>query len=296
MDPRSLTTRLLASLPVLALVGGCAAGTTLAPTTNPAGASAAAPASPAPVATEAAAATASPAGRWNLVSFSDSVFGNGEDGNVIGIDAYGRRITKDLGVGVDVHGFWYGGHTSDEVLELLRSDKELREAIAAADVIVFEVPLGELRYMCPFDSTEWVPTGTPAGWQACAPKVAAHNTANAKLIMDELVALRSPRDAIIRAVNLWEIGYRNNLTLGIEPAMHEIFTSANVGVAAAAAAHGIPVVDAWTAFMGPTGTNDPVTQGYLLSDMSHLSAKGAITLGRLLGDLGYEKAGPAPSP
>jgi hypothetical protein len=296
MSARALGIRALVGIGVLALLAGCGAGATVDPSTAPASAASAAAVTAAPAATAPATVTtsptASPTDEWSVVSFSDSVFGNGDDGNVVGIDAYARRITKDLGVHTRVNGFWYGGYTSDEVLQAIRTDAALREALASADVIVFEIPLGEFRSMCPFDNNNWVPAGTPAEWEACAPEVAAHNTANAKLIVDELVALRSPRDAIIRAVNLWEIGYRKSRELGIEPAMHTIFTSANAGVAAAAAAHGIPVVDTWATFMGPDGTTDPVTVGYLLDDMSHLTAKGAIALGRLLGDLGYAKAGP----
>jgi hypothetical protein len=292
MDARTLTKQVLAGLAVAALLAGCSAGATVAPSSaTPAPATTASPA-----ASAAAAPSASPTAQWSVVSISDSVFGSGDDGDVAAINIYAHLMEKDLGVTTAVHGHWYGGHTSDEVLDLIRNDAALRKDVASANVIVFEVPLGELRYDCPFDNENWHPTGTAAEWEACAPKVAAHNTANAKKIVDELVALRSPDDALFRAVNLWEIGYRDNVRRGIEPAMHTLFTSANAGLVAAAASHGIPVVDAWTAFMGPDGTIDPVATGDLLDDMSHLAGMGAIKLAGLLRGLGYTKAGATLSP
>jgi lysophospholipase L1-like esterase len=157
-------------------------------------------------------------------------------------------------------------------------------------VIVFEVPIGEVRSECPWDNVEWHPLpGTPTEWRSCTAKTAARNTANAGRIIDAIVALRAPADALILASNLWEIGYRDSLARGIEPQMHGMFTTANGALAAAAASHGIPLADAWTAFMGPDGKTDPVATGDLLDDMTHLTPQGAAKLAALWRSLGYEK-------
>ena len=117
-----------------------------------------------------------------------------------------------------IHGYWLGGYTSDQVVEKIQGDGALRAQLASADVIVFEVPVGEFRFECPFDNAEWHPLpGTPTEWWTCTARAAARNTANAGRIMDAIVALRSPADALILASNLWEIGYRANLAQGIEP-------------------------------------------------------------------------------
>ena len=244
------------------------------------------------------AAASSPGGvaHWNLVSISDSVFGNGDDGHLEAVDAYAAGIKRDLGIDVTVHGYWLGGYASDQILRKIGSDSALRAEIASADVIVFEVPVGEFRMECPFNNAEWHPLPErPTEWWTCAARVAARNTANANRIIDAITALRSPADALILASNLWEIGYRANLTQGIEPQMHAMYTAANAGVAAAAASHGIPVADAWTAFMGPDGKTDPVAAGLLLDDMAHLTPQGATTLAGLWRSLGYEKGRPVAS-
>ncbi len=281
MDTRTLTKRSLATLAAVALLGGCAA--TASPTSPPS-------------TTAAPATSPGTAAHWNLVSISDSMFGSGEENHLEAVDAYAAGIERDLGVKVTVHGYWLGGYTSDQVLDIIQSDEVLRAALSSADVIVFEVPIGEVRSECPWDNVEWHPLpGTPTEWSGCTARTAARNTANAGRIIDAIVALRSPSDALILASNLWENGYRDSLARGIEPQMRDMFTAANAAVAAAAASHGIPVADAWTAFMGSDGRTDPVATGDLLDDMSHLTPQGAAKLAALWRGLGYEKGRPVSS-
>jgi lysophospholipase L1-like esterase len=224
------------------------------------------------------------------------MFGSGEEDHLEAVDAYAAGIERDLGVTVTVNGYWLGGYTSDQVLDIIQSDEVLRAALSSADVIVFEVPIGEVRSECPWDNVEWHPLpGTPTEWETCTARTATRNTANAGRILDAIVALRSPADALILASNLWENGYRDSLARGIEPQMRDMFTAANAGVAAAAASHGIPTADAWTAFMGPDGTTDPVATGDLLDDMTHLTPQGAAKLAALWRGLGYEKGRPVGS-
>ena len=288
MDTRTLRVQSLASLAAVALLAGCAAGATVAPSSSSTGA---------PLAT-VALTTGSPgvAAQWNLVSMSDSVFGSGDENHLEAVDAYAAGIERDLGVDVTVHGYWLGGYTSDQLLDLIQTDEVLRAALSSADVIVFEVPIGEFRSECPFDNVEGHPLpGTATEWRSCTARTAARNTANAGRIIDAIVALRSPADALILASNLWEIGYRDSLARGIEPQVHDMFTAANAAVEAAAASHGIPTADAWTAFMGPDGRTDPVATGDLLDDMTHLTPQGAAKLAALWRSLGYEKGRPVAS-
>lgn len=193
MDARTLTKRSLATLAAVALLGGCTA--TASPTS--------------PSSTTAAPATLpGTAAHWNLVSISDSMFGSGEENHLEAVDAYAAGIERDLGVKVTVHGYWLGGYTSDQVLDIIQSDEVLRAALSSADVIVFEVPIGEVRSECPWDNVEWHPLrATPTEWRSCTARTAARNTANAGRIIDAIVGLRSPADAHILASNLWEIGF-----------------------------------------------------------------------------------------
>ena len=273
----------LGLIAVAAILAGCSGSPASPPT-----------ASPAPTSPPTAAPSATPK-TLTLVSFSDSVFGNGDDGNVMAVDMFAGWMRRDLGVDVTVHGEWYGGYTSDEVLDYVKTDQELQLWLRKADVIVFEVPVGELRFVCPFDNTTWMPVVDVPGWNDCAPKVVARNSVNAQGIADELVKLRDPSTVLIRAVNLWEFGYAADIQMGIEPAMRQIFVGANAGLKTAADSHGIQVADAWAAFMGPDGKTDPVAAGDLLDDGRHLTPQGAAKLALVLRAMGYGKLGAAPA-
>ena len=49
------------------------------------------------------------------------------------------------------------------MLQQIRSDESLRDALRSADVIVFEVPMGEAKELCPWDAARYAPApGTPA--------------------------------------------------------------------------------------------------------------------------------------
>jgi len=114
--------------------------------------------------------------------------------------------------------------------------------------------------------------------------------ANATAIMDEILSLRSPSDALIRTTNLWDFFYPRFLQLGLRDVTHQIYTNIDAALASAAADHAIPMADARTAFMGADRTEDPVAAGYIQADELHVTQLGADRLGQLLFDLGYDKA------
>ena len=293
MNARGTAGRLLVGMAVAVLLGGCAAGASPTP----------APATPTPIVTPAAAATAaaSPATTspgWTMVTISDSALGKGLWPNdVVAADAYAKWIEQDLGVRVTVHPFFYGGSTSGFVLQKIRSDASLREALQSADVIVFTVPSGEGKDLCPWDAAGYRPApGTPAEYRACGKQLVASYAANAAAIVDEIVALRSPADALIRATDRWDVFYPTYQAMGLGTVTHDMSVALNAGLTRAAAAHGIPVAQAHATFMGPDGTTDPVAAGDVQRDERHLTDQGITTLAGLLRGLGYEKAGPTPAP
>ena len=125
MDRQTLTRRIMAGLAAATLLTGCDAGATVAPSVSPANA----PSMTAVPATPAAVPSPGSAVHWNLVSISDSVFGSGDENHLEAVDDYAAGIKQDLGVDVTVHGYWLGGYTSDQVLELIQSDDVLRAAL-----------------------------------------------------------------------------------------------------------------------------------------------------------------------
>lgn len=293
MNARGTAGRLLAGLAVMILLAGCAAGASPTPV----------PATPTPslILSAAAIATASPtrtSGDWTMVTISDSALGKGRgQDDVVAADAYARWIEQDLGVRVAVHPFFYGGSTSGFVLQQIRSNESLRDALRLADVIVFDVPMGEGKDLCPWDAARYRPgPGTPAEYRACGAKLVASYAADAAAIVDEIVSLRSPADVVIRTTDLWDLFYPTYQAMGLGTVTHDMFVALNAGLTRAAAAHGIPVAQARSTFMGPDGTTDPVAAGDVQPDELHLTDQGITKLAGLLRELGYEKANATPAP
>ncbi|MCU0479403.1 MAG: hypothetical protein MUE92_11805, partial [Chloroflexi bacterium] len=152
-----------------------------------------------------------------MVTISDSALGKGRwQDDVVAADTYAKWIEQDLGVRVTVHPFFYGGSTSGFVLQQIRSDASLREALQSADVILFTVPSGEGKDLCPWDAAGYRPApGTPAEYRACGRQLVANNAANAAAIIDEIVAVRSPADALIRAIDRWDVFYPTYQAMGL---------------------------------------------------------------------------------
>jgi lysophospholipase L1-like esterase len=260
--------RLVAMLVAVALPFGCSGG----PGTTPA--------------TPTASSSAS---TLTMVTLSDSALGLG--GGVLAAQVYADLMAADLGVRIKITPLFYGGSSSGYVLDRIRSIPEVRAAISSADVIVFDVPIGELKDLCPWDGTHYQPApGTADEYAACGATMVEGYAANATAIMDEIVSLRSPSDALIRTTNLWDFFYPRFQQLGLRDVTHQIYTNVNATLASAAADHGIPMADARRAFMGANGTDDPVAAGYIQTDELHVTQLGADRLGQLLFDLGYDKA------
>ena len=261
--------RLVAAAGAVVLVIGCAAG---------------APATPATAQPTASATAAT----WTLVTLSDSALGSG--GDVAAAQSYADLIASDLGVHIKITPLFYGGSSSGYILDRLRTIPAVRAAISSADVIVFDVPIGELKDLCPWDGAHYQPApGTVDEYSACGAAMVEAYAANAAAIMDEITALANP-SALIRVITLWDFFYPRFQELGVGDVTHKIFTNINTALVAAAAEHGIPVADARAAFMGANGNDDPVAAGYVQTDELHVTQLGADRLGQLLFDLGHDKA------
>ena len=233
-----------------------------------------------------------------MVTISDSALGKGRgQDDVVAADAYAKWIEQDLGVRITVHAFFYGGSTSGFVLQKIRSDASLRAAVQSADVIVFSVPTGEGKDLCPWDSARYLPApGSQAEYRACGAKMAESYAGDSEAIVAEIVSLRGPADALIRAIDLWDLFYPTYRTMGLGTVTHDMFVALNAALTRAAADHGIPVANARSTFMGPDGTTDPVAAGDVQPDERHLTNQGITKLAGLLRELGYAKVSATPAP
>jgi hypothetical protein len=274
MEWNRRTVGLVAAL-MAGVIGACASTAVSTPT-------------PPPTVAPSATGPASPAS-WTMITISDSVLGQGRGlDDVAAAQTYADFMASDLDVDLGVHAYYYGGSTSSYILDQIRTTPSLRTAISSADVVVFIVPIGELKEDCPWDAGKYQPApGTPDEYAACGATMVANYAADASAIMDEITSLRTPSKGMIRGVNLWDFFYPQLGALGVGDVTHQIFTNINDAFMTAATGHGIPVADARTGFMGAYATGDPVAGGFVQADGVHPTQQGTDTMGELLRDLGY---------
>lgn len=232
--------------------------------------------------------------QWDYVVLGDSVFAAPDDVTTVA-HAQARLIERDLGVDTKVYWAYYPGTTSARILDEVRSNDSLRAAIRSAELVLFDVPVGQLKQTVPFDLEAYKPLpGTPERYRKGMARMLVDYRRDARAIVTEIVALRSPSEASIRAIDSWQLGYSGFRELGVGDVMRTAWLRMNKAVDEACAAQGVPVVDAYTAFMGQDGRTDPVAAGTILPDQMHLTEKGIAELAELLHETGYAEIAPAP--
>ena len=230
--------------------------------------------------------------RWDYVVLGDSAFQAPDEVTTVA-DAQARLIKRDVGADTKVYWAYYPGTTSARVLDELRYNKPLREAIRTAEVVLFDVPVGQLKQTIPWDEVAYQPLpGSPQRYRKGMARMLVDYRKDARAIVNEIVSLRSPAEASIRSIDLWQMGYTEFRKLGVGTVMREAWLSMNKAVDQACAAQGVTVVGAYTAFMGPDGRTDPVAAGDILPDQMHLTDKGIAKLAELLHKEGYAEIAP----
>lgn len=232
--------------------------------------------------------------QWDYVVLGDSAFQAPDEATTVA-DVQARLIKRDVGADAKVHWYYYPGSTSAKVLMELRYNKPLREAIRTAEVVLFDVPVGQLKQTIPFDQTAYQPLpGSPQRYRQGMARMLVDYRKDARAIVSEIVSLRSPSAASIRAIDFWQLGYTGFRKLGVGAVMREAWLRINEVVDRACAAQGVTVVDAYAAFMGPDGKTDPVAAGNVLPDQMHLTDAGLAKLAELLHEKGYKEIAPTP--
>lgn len=207
---------------------------------------------------------------WDLVLLGDSVL-------LAGFTLEGR-LERELGVTLqisnwlnpDVAKYAKGGERSADLVERLRTDEELRQDLRAAEVVVFDVPLGVIYDVCPGTPS----TATSEDLARCLDEVVTMYEADVEAVFEELVALRDPADAMIRVTDVWQFFYPTFTAAGTYDVVRPRWQEMNQAVHDAADRYGIPVVAAYAGFTGPDGDRDPVASGDVEIDQIHLSNQG----------------------
>jgi lysophospholipase L1-like esterase len=204
------------------------------------------------------------------------------------VELYAEYIERDLGVEVTLHGEPTDNLSSGELLDALRNDQELRDAISEAEVITLW--LGPEDTSRPLNLVEFGLCGGEDNADCCREMVASFK-ANLDAIIAEILSLRSTTDTIIRIADLpnpfvakWK---EQGIFEDVRGPCHDDLTEY---IAQAASEHDIPVAHYHLALNGPNGDED-YTDKYT-SDGIHFNAAGLAVLADLYRELGYAPLGP----
>jgi len=186
------------------------------------------------------------------------------------VNLYAGYIERDLGVKVTVHNWATGGAGFSQILDLLRTDQELRDDISEAEVItMWSFWLNDLVMQL-----SWYNAGYCGGEDNldCIREAVPSIKANFDAIIAEILSLRSTTDTIIRIADCgnpfvaeWkEKGVFEDLkSLLIDDVVEHMVQSASK--------HNIPIVDSYSVLNGPNG-DQPVDKGYMQADGLHFNA------------------------
>ena len=213
---------------------------------------------------------------------------------------YAQALRRSRGVSVRRHDV--GGLDVTTLLQRLRQpDGGLVRLVRDAEVIVVEAaPLGlgidvVERLDCVKAGCQKPLPCTAATWQPYASAL--------KAVYRRIFAIREGRPVVLRTYNL----YVPILTTAppdapgtswtecgiVAPCMNQ-WRLYNGAIARSASAYRMPVADVWTAFNGPTHSEDPVKKGLIGRDGVHPSTKGSTVMAALLARLGYSVVKPIP--
>jgi hypothetical protein len=224
------------------------------------------------------------AAKWDYVALGESM-------NFGMISRYKEMLEQDLGVSVELHDWALANDHSSSLLERLRTNEQLRQDLREAEVVTFQIPIRVI--VQPFKTFEFGDPGECGGDdnQDCLRDAFEAYKADTDQIIAEIVSLRSPSDAVIRAQDVYQIKVRETQETGSFEIINGYWRDANAHTIEVATRYVIPVARVYDAFMGEDG-KDPRDQGLMVSDGLHPSPEGAILMAELFQELGYEPLAP----
>jgi hypothetical protein len=206
---------------------------------------------------------------------------------------YAAHLERDLGVKVKIHDWARIELGSSYLLEDLRTDPELRQDIREAEVMIFDIM--PAVFANPANTYTFGSPGACGGTdnQDCLREALKVYKADTDAIIAEIVSLRSPSEALIRTMTIYQAMVKELKAAGAFEVINTYIQDANEHVIQVAGEHHIPVARVYAAFMGPNGDEDPMDKGYVYDGL-HPTEEGADLMAELFRKLGYEYAPPEP--
>ena len=199
-------------------------------------------------------------------------------------------LAEDFDVRVDVRDHSKGGQRTDDFLEQLRGNQDLRADLADADVITFLIPNEEWSdaSMTATGVLERDPTDCGGeDHQECLRKMVADYNELVDQIFSELMSVVDPTQQVVRVQDFYL--FHTEGPLEDSQLLYPYWHEGQVHVQEVAAEYGIPVARVWDDFMGTDGGIPNLVEADLVEfDGVHLTAAGARRVAELYHDLGYQ--------
>jgi lysophospholipase L1-like esterase len=206
---------------------------------------------------------------------------------------YRSMLEDDFAADVEVRSHQVSGETSEDFLDRLRTDEDLRTDLAEADVITLLIPNDE--WAEPSRTATGAEGRDPAACggddnQQCLRDMIDEYRDHVDQIFEELTALADPSETVIRAQDFYLV-MTNVLTDERFAVLYPYWREGQQYVHQVAGEYGIPVAQVWDDFMGSDGAMvDLVEMGLVVPDGIHPTAQGAERMADLIRDLGYDLA------
>jgi len=244
----------------------------------------------------APAAVATAAKSWHVVGLGDSIpAGDGCDGCIGFLGLFGRGITRDTSVPVEVTNLGVGGWTSADLLASLTSDDDrAADAVSSADVITVTIGANDFNPM--LDTFVAGRCGGADGL-ACFQPAMVDMEQNLSAILGRIWQLRGDRPTALRVTGYWNVFIDGTVAVrtygpDFERGSSMLTEQANDVIKTVAVAEHARYVDLFTPFKGPDGDQDDTD--LLAQDGDHPSQAGDQQIADSLTEVGYAPLGPGP--
>lgn len=198
---------------------------------------------------------------------------------------YADWLEAQTGSRVEVNNLAVDGWTSDALLDALRTDEAMQDAVAEAHVLTWDIGgndlLGALWTLLSGNC------GGPDG-HACIRQAVTTANDNGDAVLHRLIELRDGDADGLRTTELYlpfvEDPRVAPYIAWLQPHLDEF----NAHLRASARARGVEVARVAEAFHEPDGDGDPVARGLMSPDGVHPSGRGHEVIAEHLAELGVE--------
>lgn len=197
---------------------------------------------------------------------------------------YAAYLGADTGTSVSLTNLGRGGWKSADLLQALQNDPAMRQAVASAHVVTWNIGGNDLlRAYGQFQR------GTCGGANNtdCFRAAVDQFKSNWDAIVREILSLRRPENTILRTMDVYNPFVAEEKRTGTFDRLRVYLDEVNGHIAASASANGIPFARVYHAFNGPNGDVDANTRGYMSPDLIHPNDTGHAVIADLLRGLGY---------